>query len=251
MLASGDMLSSNSYATFVVGFAIMTDSMIYTLVLPFLPDLFAGRLHVPQRQISQWTALAFEVFAVATLLSNLVVGFFADTSASKSRPFLISVVIMAISTIIFFLGTTPTMILVSRAIQGASTTFTWVTGLAYLVAQVGEGELGAYVGWTTVGVAIGEIIGPLVGGPIYDYFGHWAAFGVVEALLVVDIILRVLAKDKKPEIQAQQDSEASIEQESETNTLFKDGQASPTNYNTMNYHAKRENLHRFAQICYE
>lgn len=99
---------------------------------------------------------------------------------------------------LFFLGTSPVMILISRSIQGASTTFTWVTGLAFLVAQVGEGDLGAYVGWTTVGVAVGEIIGPLVGGPVYDYFGHWAAFGVVEALLLVDILLRVLAKEKKP-----------------------------------------------------
>jgi MFS family permease len=178
-----------------------------------------------------------------------VVGFFADASASKSRPFLLSVVIMVISTIVFFLGTTPAMILISRAIQGASTTFTWVTGLAYLVAQVGEGELGAYVGWTTVGVAIGEIIGPMVGGPIYDYFGHWAAFAVVEAILLVDILLRVLAKEKKhgvsTETRAEQDTEAGIEQDSDTDTLLEDDQASLTDYNTTNDYARGTNSHRF------
>ncbi|PVI03240.1 MFS general substrate transporter [Periconia macrospinosa] len=190
MVSLSDVLSSNAYATFVVGFAIMTDSMIYTLALPFLPDLFTERLHVPEHEISQWLALAFEVFALSTLLSNLFVGFVAGSSTSTSRPFMLSVVIMLSSTIIFFLGTTPIMILVSRVIQGASTTFTWVTGLAYLADVIGEGDLGPYVGWTTVGVAVGEIVGPIVGGPIYDYLGHWAAFGIVQSLLLVDILLR-------------------------------------------------------------
>jgi MFS family permease len=108
---------------------------------------------------------------------------------------------MVLSTIIFFLGMSPAMIVLSRTVQGASTTFTWVTGLAFLAARVDESDLGAYVGWTTVGVAVGEIVGPLVGGPVYDHFGHWAAFGVVEALLLVDILLRGLVRQKKPGIE--------------------------------------------------
>lgn len=140
------------------------------------------------------------------------------------------------------------MIVVSRAIQGVSTTFTWVTGLAYLVAQVGDNELGAYVGWTTVGVAIGEIVGPVVGGPIYDYFGHWAAFGVVEALLLIDILLRVFAKEKKPGVdtkaRVEQDTETGMEQDSEADRLLQDGQTSPTNYNTLKSDARETDSHR-------
>ena len=149
---------------------------------------------------------------------------------------------------LFFLGTTPVMIVVSRAIQGASTTFTWVTGLAFLVAQVGEGDLGAYVGWTTVGVAIGEMVGPLVGGPIYDYLGHWAAFGIVQALLLFDILLRVFAKEKKLAVntkpQAEQDVEARTEQGSETDSLLWDGPVDSTKYNTMNGKAKEKESHK-------
>lgn len=127
-------------------------------------------------------------------------------------------------------------IIISRAIQGASTTFTWVTGLSFLVAQVGECDLGEYVGWTTVGVAVGEVVGPFVGGPIYDYLGHWATFGIVEALLFVDILFRLLAKEKKPrvdtEIRAEQGTEARTEQDSESDRLLQGGQAVSTNYNT-------------------
>lgn len=161
---------------------------------------------------------------------------------------MLSVVIMVLSTVVFFLGTTPAMILVSRAIQGASTTFTWVTGLAYLVAQVGEGELGGYVGWTTVGVAVGEIIGPMVGGPIYDYFGHWAAFGVVEAILLVDILLRLLAKEKGPEGDAEtredEDTEAGTDQDSETATLLEDEQGDSIDYEGISHRDRGTNSHR-------
>ena len=177
-------------------------------------------------------------------------GPFVDTSASKSRPFLLSILIMLTSTTLFFLGTTPVAIIVSRAIQGASTTFTWVTGLAFLISQVEEGDLGAYVGWTTMGVAIGEIVGPLVGGPIYDYLGHWAAFGIVQALLLIDVLLRLFAKEKKlvvdGETRTEQGTDVGIEQDSETDMLLWDGREDSTNYNTT--HGKVEETHPYRSV---
>lgn len=138
-----------------------------------------------------------------------IAGFITDAFVSKRRPFLLSGIIMPVSTIFFFLGRSPMAIVMSRAIQGTSVTFTWITGIAFLVNQVGEGDLGVSVGWTNAGVAIGEIFGPLVGGPIYDSLGHWAVFAVVEAFLLLDILLRVSVREKEsgveePAIQAQQ-----------------------------------------------
>jgi MFS family permease len=130
---------------------------------------------------------------------------------------------MLASTLVFFLGTTPALIVVSRAIQGASTSFVWVSGLAFLSSQVGEGDLGEYVGWTTVGVAVGEVVGPLVGGPIYDCIGHWGVFGIVEGLLVVDILLRMFVKEKTNE----------KNQDSETEGLLRDGEGNSNNYDTL------------------
>lgn len=155
-----------------------------------------------------------------------VVGIFTDASVSKSKPFMLSIVIMLASTLVFFLGTTPAMIVISRGIQGASTTFVWVSGLAFLVSQVGESDLGEYVGWTTVGVAVGEIIGPLLGGPVYDHLGHWATFGFVEALLVIDILLRLFVKEKRKE----SDTEERGQQSSEADHLIRNGEQNTSDY---------------------
>lgn len=149
----------------------------------------------------------------------VVAGPFVDASASTSKPFLMSVLLMVVSTLVFFMGTTPLTIVLSRAIQGTSTTFTWVTGLAYLAAQVDEDKLGQYVGWTTVGVAVGEIVGPMVGGPVYEYLGHWATFGVVQALLFVDIGLRVFAREKSAEAPGVR-AEQTDPEDSETSRLL-------------------------------
>jgi MFS family permease len=112
-------------------------------------------------------------------LIAVVVGSVVDAFKKKSKPFVISGVLMFISTILCFVGTHPATFIASRVVQGISVTFTWVTGLALLSVQIGERELCTYFGWTTVGVAVGEIIGPLIGGPIYDYAGHWATFGAI------------------------------------------------------------------------
>lgn len=136
--------------------------------------------------------------------------------------------IMITSTLLFFLGTAPESIVIARAIQGASTTFVWVSGTAFLVSQVGEGDLGEYVGWMTVGIAAGEVAGPLLGGPIYDNLGHWAAFAIVQALLVVDILLRLFVKSGKVE----SEGKAGNEEDPETGELLQGGQENSSGYDT-------------------
>lgn len=205
--------------------------------------------YLPEQPFSQIVSTLSLMKRTISQVTIVIVGLVSDASSSKSRPFLLSVVIMLASTLLFFLGTTPVMIVVARAIQGASVTFTWVTGLAFLVAQVGEGDLGSYIGWTTVGVAIGEFVGPVIGGPIYDYLGgHWTAFGIVEALLVVDILLRVFAKETTPdrgtETWTAQDPEARTEQASETDRLLPDEQANLSNDNTSDGQPSRRSTMR-------
>jgi MFS family permease len=115
-------------------------------------------------------------------------------------------------------------------IQGTSVTFAWVTGLAFLSAHIGENELGTYVGWTTVGVAVGEIIGPLIGGPIYEYVGHWATFGAVEAMLILDILCRVLIKEKKSDPESKTDGTGRSEHASEGSRLLPDCESNAGSY---------------------
>ncbi|KAF3903567.1 hypothetical protein AA313_de0202553 [Arthrobotrys entomopaga] len=104
---------------------------------------------------------------------------------------------MLASTLLFFLATNPYLIILACTLQGASQALVWVCGIAFLVSQVGESALGPAMGFITMCGTMGDLAGPLLGGPLYGKYGHWAVFGVVEALVAMDIFLRLLIKDKK------------------------------------------------------
>lgn len=74
--------------------------------------------------------------------------------------------------------------------------FVWVAGVAFLLSQVGEQRLGQCIGYITMGATVGELVGPLLGGPLYEKCGHWAVFGVVEVLIAADIGLRLLVRER-------------------------------------------------------
>lgn len=154
-------------------------------------------------------------------MSSLVVaGHITDRSSSKSRPFILGIAAMLVSTLMFFLGTTPELVILARAIQGASTALVWVSGIALVVSRVSKSTLGLCIGYVNIGATLGELLGPLLGGPLYEKMGHWAVFGVVEALIAADIGLRLLITDDAGE-QKGPDVE---EQGSETDALLGNAQ---------------------------
>lgn len=123
---------------------------------------------------------------------------------------------MLVSTLMFFLSTTPELVILARAIQGASTALVWVSGIALVVSRVSKSSLGLCMGYVNIGATFGELLGPLLGGPLYEKMGHWAVFGVVEALIAADIGLRLLITDDA----GKQKGKDVEEQGSETDALL-------------------------------
>lgn len=46
------------------------------------------------------------------------------------------------------------------------------------------------IGYVTVRTSFGELTGPLVGGIVYDFGGHWSVCAVAMTVVGVDIVLR-------------------------------------------------------------
>ncbi|KAK8068189.1 hypothetical protein PG996_007301 [Apiospora saccharicola] len=110
--------------------------------------------------------------------------------------------VLLVSTLFFFLGPAPSYILAARALQGASGAFLYVSGLAFLISRIEPGVLGTYMGNMTLATTMGELVGPLIGGSLYEHVGHWAVFGVAEGVIVVDMALRMLIREpKRPRVQ--------------------------------------------------
>lgn len=61
----------------------------------------------------------------------------------------------------------------------------------------GEG-LGQAFGYIGMGMILGGIAGPLLGGALYEHAGYYAVFGLAFAFLGLDMLFRIILIEAKP-----------------------------------------------------
>jgi MFS family permease len=69
--------------------------------------------------------------------------------------------------------------------------------LALLADTVPQDQLAQATGWISLGMSLGILVAPLLGGVVFDHAGYNAVFGMAYALIGLDIILRLLLVEKK------------------------------------------------------
>ncbi len=173
--------------TFVlIVFVILMDAMIYGLLIPVFPG-YASRFGVDESIIG----VVFGVYAVMLLLFSIPMGLLSDRVGR--RPLIVAgMLLLALATALFAFSTTVTDLFVARAIQGISAAATWSAGLA-LLADISEpSRLGERMGVALSAVSLGIILGPVIGGLLFEYLGYTATF-LIPAVLVALVGIAVLA----------------------------------------------------------
>lgn len=102
---------------------------------------------------------------------------------------------MAASTLFFFFGTSFSVLVVARALQGSAAAFVWTAGPTYINGRVGPEAMGSAMAWITMGSSFGEVTGPVAGGVLYEHSGHFALLGLAVGIIFIDIFLRLIMKD--------------------------------------------------------
>jgi MFS family permease len=75
--------------------------------------------------------------------------------------------------------------------------YSWVVGLALLADTVPQNQLAQATGWISLGMSLGILVSPLLGGIVYEHAGYNAVFGIAYALIGLDVVLRLLLVEKK------------------------------------------------------
>ena len=73
--------------------------------------------------------------------------------------------------------------------------------MAILADTVGQAGIGPAMGFVGMSIALGVVLGPMLGGILYHRIGYWAVFGSAYALVALDFLFRVFmitAKDGAP-----------------------------------------------------
>jgi MFS family permease len=95
------------------------------------------------------------------------------------------------------LGKSIAVLVTARVLQGFSASVVWIVGLALLADTVPTEEIGQAMGYVYLAMSMGLLLGPLLGGVIFDKAGYDAVFAVAYAIVAVDVALRLVAVEKK------------------------------------------------------
>jgi MFS family permease len=95
------------------------------------------------------------------------------------------------------LGRSFTLFIVGRILQGVSGAVVWIVGLALLADTVRKDDIGHAMGYVFLAMSLGLLLGPLLGGIVFEKLGYNAVYVMAYILIAFDILLRLVAIEKK------------------------------------------------------
>ena len=179
-------LHSRSAVVACVTLATFTDLVAYSVAVPILPD-YASRFGAGPTTIG----LLFASFGVTLLAVSLPMGAASDRMGRK-WPLVAALALLALSTGLFAYADDLATLFAARMLQGVADAVTWVVGLALVADLYGPAERGRVMGLVMSGTGLGVIIGPSLGGWLYEIGGIRLPFLFVSGLAVIALIAFVL-----------------------------------------------------------
>ena len=173
------MRNSRAVAVALVTLATFTDIVAYSVAVPVLPDL-SRRLGASPTMIG----LLFASFGVTLLTVSIPMGAVSDRVGRKA-PLVGGMFALAASTLLFAYSNGLPWLFAARLVQGAADAITWVVGFALIADLYGPAERGRVSGIVMSGTSAAVMVGPTIGGWLYEIGGIRAPFLVVAALAMV------------------------------------------------------------------
>ncbi|KAG2003913.1 hypothetical protein GB937_009276 [Aspergillus fischeri] len=183
--------SSAKLVVFVVVFAIFT-------IIPVIPTALPERGVIEGNDDQRWVSILGAVFSASTLVVSPITWYWIKRVNSLRWPFMAGLIVLTGATALLCVGTHLGLWIASRLLQGAANGVVWTVGSALLRESVGEEGLGQAFGYVGMGMNLGGIAGPLLGGALYEHAGYYTVFGLGFALLGLDMLFRVILIETKP-----------------------------------------------------
>ncbi|KAL8924326.1 MAG: hypothetical protein Q9208_004107 [Pyrenodesmia sp. 3 TL-2023] len=183
--------SSDGFIIFVVGAAVFTDMLLYGLIVPILPYMLSDRIGIPQEEVQKWNSILLGSFGAALTIGS------RDRVPSRQTPFLFGLVALGLSTLAISLTYSITLLLIARILQGFSGAVVYTVGYAILFDVVGSERIGQAMGFVSMSQSFGLLVGPAIGGPLYEWGGYFRTFIPAFVLISVEIALRGLVIVRK------------------------------------------------------
>lgn len=176
------MRRSRPLAVALVTLGTFTDLLAYSIAVPVLPDMTA-RLGASPTMIG----LLFASFGVTLLGVSIPIGALSDRIGRRG-PLVAGLLLLAASTLAFAYASSVPWLFAARLLQGAADAITWGVGFALVADLYGPSERGRVMGLVMSGSNLGFMLGPSIGGWLYESGGATLPFLLVTALALVGAI---------------------------------------------------------------
>ena len=170
---------SRAVAVALVTFATFTDIVAYSIAVPVLPDL-SRKLGASPTMIG----LLFASFGVTLLTVSMPSGALSDRIGRKA-PLVGGMLLLAGASLLFAFADTLPWLFAARLAQGAADAVTWVVGFALVADRYQASERGRVTGIVMMGTSFAFMIGPSVGGWLYELGGMRLPFAAVAVMAFV------------------------------------------------------------------
>ena len=204
----------------VVFLALFIDYFLLTVVVPILPEYLENedenepKSHV-QDNSDIYIGLLFAAKPIVQLICNPLVGAITDKNVVNSQVLLMAgFLIMIGSTLGFGFAQTYWLLLVARASQGIGSSLAAVAGFAMLATYyVDNEERGKAMSIAYLGVSMGVLLGPPIGGLLYEWFGKSVPFFALAVFIsVVFVLLLIVIDFSKPNAESEKGKEEEEEE---------------------------------------
>lgn len=159
---------------------------MYGLVVPFLP-IYAGTIGISQSEIG----LLFASYAIALFIATPIFGGVADRIGRK-KLLVLGLFCLSITTVVYAFATHFWFLVMARFLQGIAASIPWTAGLALLAESHSPEERGKAMGIAMSGQAGGVLLGPPLGGWLFDLGGYQLPFFVAAGITLFVALLSIV-----------------------------------------------------------
>ena len=172
---------------------------MFGVVVPVYPFLLQATNIASATNVQLYTSILTAAFPISDLITAPICAFYVDHYHSRRVPWFIGLAGIVAGNVLFGVGNSFGLLLASRLLQGAASAILYTVGLAVLVESVDKGEVGTFMGSAMSANNFGIIMSPLLGGALYEKRGKMAVLGLMTAIIVLDITMRMLMKERCPD----------------------------------------------------
>lgn len=176
----------------LVRFAILLDSLLYTSLIPVLPQL-----NVETGLSESALGLLLGAYPLAGIFACVPFGLLSDRRSPRS-PLIFGVGGLAVGSVLIALSPTPLAIGLGRLMHGISASAVWTAGLVTVSALAGPEHRGREVGLAYGVATVGGLLGPLLSGYMSERLG-FAALYWVSAVLSIGVTAALMLVSRRVE----------------------------------------------------